>query len=188
MPKALRPNSPPGRSPGFSIVEVLVSLLLTGILMATISMVMGQVVSNDDILKSSQGKTVQAATLRRILHRDISGMQKPLAPSATGFTLISGNNHLGAGPLPVNVEWILDGNTLYRRESESELDYASTMVLASGLRGWQLEVFDIVRGAWIDPRSLPSPVPKLSGLRLSLVLADATQLRIVERIPHVAPF
>ncbi len=177
-------------SPGFSLVEVLVSLVVSGILMAMLAMVMGQVVQNDEALRGLTGKTTEAATLRRILHRDLAGIGKPITLHPAGFSFTSSHNHLVSGPLPLDVFWTFQDGVVRRVERLPAMSYASEMVFATGLRGWQVDYFDLKSGAWINGKSgtLPENGVLLSGLCLTLVFADQTQLKIVERIPYVTSF
>ena len=172
---------------GFTLVEVLVSLVLSGILMAMVTMVMAQVVGNDETLKTMVSKSTEAATLRRILHRDLAGASGRIVVTPTGFSLITNQNGLLPAPLPVKVEWAFLGGSLIRREAESQLEYASSMTLVRAPREFRLEIYDLSRHIWVNINNSPDS-KSASGVRLSLVLADKSQLTIVERIPHATHF
>lgn len=176
--------------PGFSLIEVLVSLMVSGILMAMISMVMGQVVQNDEALRGLVGKTAEAATLRRILHRDLSSVQGPLKLDPAGFSFPSTHNHLLAGPLPVTVTWTFREGIIRRLESAPDIRYASEIIFARNLRDWQMEFHDLNGNVWINGKSGAAlgPANLISGLRLTLLFADQSQLKILERIPYATSF
>lgn len=187
MPRRARRNSPNPGAQGFSLVEVLVSLVLSGILMAMVTMVMAQVVGNDETLKTLVGKTGEAATLRRILHRDLAGSSGKIEITPSGFSLVSGQNSLLSAPLPVKVEWTFQGGSLLRRESEPGIQYASVMTMVRAPRELRLEFYDLSRNTWVNINNSPD-AKAVSGIRLSMVLADSSQMTIVERLPYATSF
>jgi prepilin-type N-terminal cleavage/methylation domain-containing protein len=179
--RASRANQPGG----FTILEVLVSLVIAGLLMAAIGMVMTQVVQNDAMLEEVQGASTRTATLRRMLHRDFQGMQGDIEPTPDGFTFPSTHNLLMDGPLTVQVSWSFTGGRVRRAESHEDMEYRLNQVLASGLKMWRMSVLDLKRNRWID--LLSAPLDQLDvqagAVRLDLVLGGEA-LSILERIPY----
>ncbi len=175
---------------GFSLIEVLVSLVVSGILMAMLSMVMGQVVQNDETLRGLVGKTAEAATLRRILHRDLAEIQGPIQLEPTGFSFPSSHTNLMPAPLPLTVTWSFREGSIRRLEAMPALQYNAEVVFAKNVRDWQMEFYDLATNTWLNGRGGASLGlgKSISGLRLTLLFADQTQLKIVERIPYVTSF
>jgi prepilin-type N-terminal cleavage/methylation domain-containing protein len=169
---------------GFTIIEVIVSLFITGLLMGALSLVMGQVVQNDTNLRASQGASGQEAVLRRLLHRDIQGIQTPLQVTTEGFSLNTSHNMLMNSPLPVDVAWSFTGGRVRRYEVNNELDYSMEQVLIGRLKSWRLSVLDPTQNRWLNliGSSMKDLTAEFTGIYM-LLETDTTTMEIVERIP-----
>jgi prepilin-type N-terminal cleavage/methylation domain-containing protein len=172
------------RKDGFTIIEVIVSLFITGLIMGALGLVMGQIVQNDTNLRATQGASSQEAILRRLLHRDIQGIQKPLQVAAGGFTLNTSHNMLLNGPLPVDVAWTFTGGQVRRYEVDESLDYSVEQVLIPKLKSWRLSVLDPKQNRWLNliGSSMKDLSAGFTGIYLHLE-TDAMTMDILERIP-----
>ncbi len=175
----------PKQCEGFTIIEVLVSLVIAGLLMAALGMVMTQVIQNDAVLADVQGASTRTATLRRLLHRDLQNLQGDIKPTPEGFAFPTSHNLLLDSSLTVHVAWSFTSSQVRRTESVSAMDYHVEQILASGLDSWGMKVLDLKRGRWID--LMGAPLDKLDihpgAIRLELVLGGE-DISLLERIPY----
>ena len=180
----------PESQKGFSLIEVLIGLVLSGLLMSMVAMVLGQSVTNNEVVRSSAGLSSRMFTLRRILHRDLQNIipGRPLGVEGDGFSLESTHNVLleGAGPIVIN--WDFSSNMIRRLEKSPDLEFENSFFLMRGLKSWRLEFLDADKNVWIS-RSQQS-ARALSGksvvkaFRLKLRFEDGKDVMIVERIPY----
>ncbi|OEU70959.1 MAG: prepilin-type N-terminal cleavage/methylation domain-containing protein [Desulfovibrio sp. S3730MH75] len=178
------------REGGFSLIEVLVGLVLSGLLMSMVAMVLGQSITNNEVVRSNVGLSSRMFTLRRILHRDMQNriIGSVLETREDGFKLVTSNNFLEDGAVPVNVFWDLSGNMIRRHEDSEKLSYASSFQLMRGVSSWTLEVLDGRDGTWISTVQFEAKPLNLKrsikAIRLNLVFEDGQNSLIVERIPY----
>ncbi|WP_031482613.1 PulJ/GspJ family protein [Maridesulfovibrio frigidus] len=183
-------NSHSLREGGFSLIEVLVGLILSGLLMSMVAMVLGQSITNNEVVRSNVGLSSRMFTLRRILHRDLQNrvIGGILEMREDGFKLVTSNNSLEDGAVPVNVFWDLSGNMIRRHEDSDKLSYASSFQLMRGVSSWTLEILDGRDGTWISALQLENRPLNLDSvikaIRLNLVFEDGQRTLIVERIPY----
>ncbi|WP_432734436.1 PulJ/GspJ family protein [Maridesulfovibrio sp. FT414] len=175
---------------GFSLVEVLIGLVLSGLLMSMVAMVLGQSVTNNEVVRTSAGLSSRMFTLRRILHRDLQNIVvgKSVYVVENGFGLPTYNNFLMDGGVMVEASWDFSANMVRRHEENSALEYGSTYQLLRGFSSWRLELLDGKNGAWVAAdqfRNRPlSTMPAIKALRLELFFEDGQSLLLVERIPY----
>ncbi len=181
---------PSCRQAGFSLVEVLIGLVLSGLLMSMVAMVLGQSITNNEVVRSNVSLSSRMFTLRRILHRDlqnrkIGGM---IGIEGNGFTIVSSNNLLEDGAVTVKVDWDFSGNMVHRSERSEHIKYESSFQLLRGVTTWSLEFLDGKDNSWISamqykarPLNLKS---KVKAMRLNLSFEDGQHILIVERIPY----
>lgn len=175
---------------GFSLIEVLIGLVLSGLLMSMVAMVLGQSVTNNEVVRSSAGLSSRMFTLRRILHRDMQNIVagKSLSVEDYGFAIPTNNNFLIDGAVQVEAKWDFSGNMIRRHEENDKMNYGSSFMLLRGLDSWRLELLDGQKGAWIaSPQFMNRPLQGVSvikALRLQLTFEDGQRLLLVERIPY----
>lgn len=123
---------------GFSLIEVLIGLILSGLLMSMVAMVLGQSVTNNEVVRSSAGLSSRMFTLRRVLHRDLQNIEpgKIITVTENGFMISTTNNFLIDGGVLVKADWDLSGNMIRRHEESHILNYGSSFQF---LRGEVLE-------------------------------------------------
>ncbi|WP_421903751.1 PulJ/GspJ family protein [Maridesulfovibrio sp.] len=175
---------------GFSLIEVLIGLVLSGLLMSMVAMVLGQSVTNNEVVRSSAGLSSRMFTLRRILHRDLQNIVpgRPLGVEEEGFSLESTHNVLLEGAGPIIVNWDFSSNMIRRLEKSPDLEFENSFFLMRGLKSWGLEFLDADKNVWIS-RSQQS-ARAMSGkstvkaFRLKLRFEDGKDVIIVERIPY----
>ncbi len=183
-------NCHTSREAGFSLIEVLVGLVLSGLLMSMVAMVLGQSITNNEVVRSNVGLSSRMFTLRRILHRDMQNraIGSVLEMGGDGFKLLTSNNFLEDGAVPVIVFWDLSGNMIRRHEDSDKLSYASSFQLMRGVSSWTLEVLDGKDGTWISAvqfKAKPLNLKRsIKAIRLNLVFEDGQRTLIVERIPY----
>ena len=165
-------------------------LVLSGLLMSMVAMVLGQSITNNEVVRSNVGLSSRMFTLRRILHRDMQNriIGSVLETREDGFKLVTSNNFLEDGAVPVNVFWDLSGNMIRRHEDSEKLSYASSFQLMRGVSSWTLEVLDGRDGTWISTVQFEAKPLNLKrsikAIRLNLVFEDGQNSLIVERIPY----
>lgn len=174
------------RDSGFTILEVLVSLMIAGLLMAGLGLVMAQTLQNNSILQEVQGPSRKIAALRRLLHRDLRGIQTPVTPLPEGFLFKTSHNILMDGPLPVLVEWSFQGGQLTRTESAEDLDYRTKIVLLRSIESWKMEFLDMQQQRWIVHRGAPlaGGPPQVGAVNFELHLGNDIVVNILERAPY----
>ncbi len=179
------------RQSGFSLVEVLIGLVLSGLLMSMVAMVLGQSITNNEVVRSNVSLSSRMFTLRRILHRDLQNRKIGgiIGIEGNGFTIVSSNNLLEDGAVIVNVDWDFSGNMVRRSERSENIKYESSFQLLRGVTTWSLEFLDGKDNSWISamqykarPLNLKSAV---KAMRLNLSFEDGQHILIVERIPYV---
>ncbi len=84
----------PESQKGFSLIEVLIGLVLSGLLMSMVAMVLGQSITNNEVVRSSAGLSSRMFTLRRILHRDMQNIipGSTIGLESNGFSVESTHN------------------------------------------------------------------------------------------------
>ncbi|MFW6388284.1 MAG: prepilin-type N-terminal cleavage/methylation domain-containing protein [Desulfohalobiaceae bacterium] len=175
-------------SHGFTLLEVLVGLVLTGLLGAMIAATASQnILSSQALLQQGQGNT-ERTVLRRILHRDIQNMQlgSSLQPTNQGFRLKSGHNLLLNASLQVRITWSFSQGELVRREEKPGLGYIKQQTLCRELDSFKLEFLPAEAERWVElqawlmdkKRSAPA------ALRIQLDMPGKKQIRITERVPR----
>ena len=167
----------PRSSPGFTLVEILVGLLVAGMLMALLAAIIGR----GSLTSSALGESVEQQHSRVVLHRlldmDLRNMlpRTQLAIDGQGIIMETSHNHLVPGPLPVTVTWDFSGGQLRRIEEQPELEYRKELVLIAAVAHWSLELYDLPEKRWVDLLSWQHgpqrPAP--AGLRLELRISGA---------------
>ena len=175
---------------GFTLIELLAALALTAILLASLSMVMGQVVKNNELLMEHLGVSKDISTLRRVMHRDLQGLlvhgqNFELTSKSMGF--MTTHNLLMPAPFPVKVTWGMDSDGLYRREENAGIQYLSQTLFSEDIDRWDIDIFDMNRDNWVTLQNLlmseSKPLPVAFRIRFSN--EEGMETTIVERIPYV---
>lgn len=175
---------------GFSLIEVLVGLVLSGLLMSMVAMVLGQSITNNEVVRSSAGLSSRMFTLRRILHRDMQNIWKGgnIDPLKTGFSFPTSHSELLSGGVQVIAEWDFSSNMIRREESSPGLEYGSSSLFLRGLESWQIEFLDAKNGAWVSLQQLLArsigDSQTLTAVRIKLRFEDGQDIMIVERVPY----
>lgn len=175
---------------GFSLIEVLIGLVLSGLLMSMVAMVLGQSVTNNEVVRSSAGLSSRMFTLRRIVHRDLQNIVpgSSVGVENVGFSLQTSHNTIMDGAGPVVVSWDFSSNMVRRFEQSPDLEFEASYLLMRGLDSWMIEFLDAKNNVWISRSQQASRVlagnsnPK--AFRLTLTFEDGQDVTIVERIPY----
>jgi len=171
-------------------VEVLVGLVLSGLLMSMVATVMGQSITNNEIVRSSAGLSSRMFTLRRILHRDLQNKvpSKPVIVGPDGFSFVTANNFLIDGGVEVEASWDFTGNMIRRHELSESLDYTTSFQMLRGVKSWRLELLDGESGVWVSSEQYKNRALTLrsmvKALRINMVFEDGMSISLVERIPY----
>ncbi len=179
-----------GHQKGFSLIEVLIGLVLSGLLMSMVAMVLGQSVTNNEVVRSSAGLSSRMFTLRRILHRDLQNIVvgKGIYVEDSGFGLPTSNNFLIDGGVQVEARWDLSANMIRRHEENPAMHYESSFFFLRGLKSWRLEFFDGEKGAWVASVQFKNRAVQgnsgIKALRLELNFEDGQRVLLVERVPY----
>ncbi|NDV22194.1 type II secretion system protein J [Desulfovibrio sp. JC022] len=185
-----RSHTLPDSQGGFSLIEVLIGLVLSGLLMSMVAMVLGQSVTNNEVVRSSAGLSSRMFTLRRILHRDLQNIRpgRPIGVESRGFSLETSHNVLleGAGPIVVN--WDFSSNIIRRFEKSPDLEFENSFFLMRGLESWEMEFLDADKNIWISRSQqtarAASGQSTVKAFRLKLKFDDGQGVTIVERFPY----
>lgn len=166
-------------------MELLVAMALMGVLMASLSMVMGQVVQNNDVLTEYLGVSNDMVTLRRLLHRDLRDVVGDVELGQDGFHLETTHNLLQDSPLPMKTTWRITEGKILRSEGNEDLSYNSTRVLMEGLQSWNMELFDYEMNNWYDLTSirLAQREVEIGALRITIVDEKGQEKKMTERFP-----
>lgn len=177
---------------GFSLIEVLIGLVLSGLLMSMVAMVLGQSVTNNEVVRSSAGLSARMFTLRRILHRDLQNCiaGSPISVVEDGFSIESSHSIMMEGAGPITIKWDFSANMIRRSENSMELEFEGAYFLMRGLKSWRIEFLDGDRNAWISGSQLGARAMSgeisVRALRLRLRFEDGQDVMIVERVPYAA--
>ncbi|WP_419781751.1 PulJ/GspJ family protein [Maridesulfovibrio sp.] len=184
-------NYPPAdRQAGFSLIELLIGLVLSGLLMSMVAMVLGQSVTNNEVVRSSAGLSSQMFTLRRILHRDLQNIviNKPVSVEKGGFSFGSSHCILKEGIGAVSIFWDFSSNMIRRTERSDSLGYGNSYMLMRGLKSWAIEFLG-TNNVWISRSQQANKAVRgksgVKAIRLKLRFDDGQDVTIVERIPYV---
>ncbi len=180
----------PDSQGGFSLIEVLIGLVLSGLLMSMVAMVLGQSITNNEVVRSSAGLSARMFTLRRILHRDLQN----ILPGSTidvednGFSFESCHSFSFEGAGPILINWNFSSNMIRRFENSPDLEFENSYFLMRGLESWSLEFLDADKNAWISRSQLAARAMSgnsaVKAFRLKLRFEDGKDVMIVERIPY----
>ena len=176
---------------GFSLIEVLIGLVLSGLLMSMVAMVLGQSITNNEVVRTSVGLSSRMFTLRRILHRDMQNRMigSVITVKNNGFGLTSTNNFLEDGAVTVEVFWDFSGNMIRRYERADGVSYSNSFQLLRGISSWSLEMLDGKDGSWISAVQYKAKPLKMKSfikaVRLNLTFEDGQNILLLERVPYV---
>ncbi|NDV27136.1 prepilin-type N-terminal cleavage/methylation domain-containing protein [Desulfovibrio sp. JC010] len=185
-----RNHSSSDRQAGFSLIEVLIGLVLSGLLMSMVAMVLGQSVTNNEVVRSSAGLSSRLFTLRRILHRDLQNIVpgRMVGAGATGLTFESSHSITIENSGPVVVSWDFSSEMVRRIEKSPDLEFENSQLLMRGLKSWRLEFLDIDKNVWISLSQQRakgvSDRSTVKAFRLRLNFEDGKEVMLLERIPY----
>lgn len=177
-------------SRGFTLIEVMIGLVLSAMLMAMVGMVLGQSITNNEVVRKKVGLSSRMFTLRRVLHRDLSSRVPGASFGATenGFEITTMNNHLLDSGVQVVVRWDFSGNMIRRYESSSRLKYERSFLLDRGLASCRIDVLSARNNAWVSLLQVQSQgltgSSTYKAIRLNLGFDDGKSITLVERIPY----
>ncbi|WP_320006658.1 prepilin-type N-terminal cleavage/methylation domain-containing protein [Maridesulfovibrio sp.] len=177
------------RQAGFSLIELLIGLVLSGLLMSMVAMVLGQSITNNEVVRSSSGLSTQMFTLRRILHRDLQNIviNRPISVEKTGLSFESNHCILLEGIGAVSVFWDFSSNMIRRTENSNSLGYGNTYMLMRGLDSWTVEFLGN-NNVWVSRSQQSNRAVRghsgVKAIRLKLRFDDGQDVMIVERIPY----
>lgn len=181
------PAARSGPRAGFTLVEVLTSVVVAGLLAASLASLFGSALSAGSALEEASEAQQARAVLRRILDLDIRNMvvDEEFQITEQGFSLKTTHNHLLSGPLPVLVNWTFSPAGVVRVEEQPDLEYAKTLVLSDSLEHGEAAYYDLSAEVWVDGRAWlrATERPAPAGLRLRLDLRDLGRVEIVQRLP-----
>lgn len=176
------------REQGLTIVELLIALVIAGFIMSMVVRVMDNVIGNHEGLVSRTDANIETLRLRRLLHRDLAGMQgKTLRVQDNGFSLKTSHNLLSDTPQVVDVEWEAEGGSLLRREFVKSMGYTKEIVLVTGIRSFSMRILDSGGQRWMELRSWllsrKNVVPEAMHFEFETETMSAD---ILERVPILA--
>ncbi|WP_319763668.1 prepilin-type N-terminal cleavage/methylation domain-containing protein [Maridesulfovibrio sp.] len=184
-----RHHSPPECQGGFSLIEVLIGLVLSGLLMSMVAMVLGQSITNNEVVRSSSGLSARMFTLRRILHRDLQNILPGTSVSGDGTSLTIATNNciFKPGVGTVTVTWDFSSSMIRRKEISDAFEFENSYFLMRGLDSWTVEFLDGKNDVWNSARQqtgrgLTGGLTK--ALRMKMRFDDGQDVTIVERIPY----
>ncbi|WP_415715102.1 type II secretion system protein J [Maridesulfovibrio sp.] len=185
-----RNHIPSDSQKGFSLIEVLIGLVLSGLLMSMVAMVLGQSITNNEVVRSSSGLSSRMFTLRRILYRDLQNIKpgSSVGGLENGFSLATSHCILRDGVGSVVVTWDLSSNMIRRIETSDDLEFENSYLLMRGLESWGMEFLDAEKNIWLT--SSQQAARAMSGnavtkaIRLKLRFEDGKDVMLVERIPY----
>lgn len=175
---------------GFSLIEVLIGLVLSGLLMSMVAMVLGQSVTNNEVVRSSAGLSSRMFSLRRILHRDLQNVVpgSTIGVERDGFSVESVHSISLEGSGPLIVVWDFSSNMIRRVESSAGLEFENSYFLMRDLESWRLEFLDADNNVWISSAQQNARArggkSTVKAIRLNLRFEDGQTIMIVERVPY----
>lgn len=178
------------RQQGFTLIEVMIGLVLSAMLMSMVSMVLGQSITNNEVVRNKVGLSSRMFTLRRILHRDFQSSVPgtSIAVEDSGFQLTTMNNHLLDSGLKVTVEWDFSDNMIRRSESSGNLKYEDSFLLARRVSSWQVDLLESKTDVWVSLlqyKNQPLHVNNvIKAVRISLTFENGKSVTMVERVPY----
>ena len=110
---------------GFSLIELLVAMTITGILVVLLGQSMDRIMSNSAAIMNSLKYSDEMIALRKIFHRDVQNIAdfNTFSVGKNGFSFVTTHNLLSDGPVPVNVDWDFSRAEVNRIEQVTELSY-----------------------------------------------------------------
>lgn len=177
---------------GFSLVELLVALTVSGILLAMLSGAIRDITGSSVILDSKAENAKQRITLQRLFHRDVNNMADPesLAFEEEHVIFITSHSTLMDSPFPVKVTWDFSKKRITRTEEIEDMDYKNSSVIASGLGSWNFEAYDDKQNRWLNFNTLKAisaqskeGVKSLSAMRMAANLGEVS-MNTIERLPY----
>jgi general secretion pathway protein J len=180
------------RASGFTLIEVLVALVVSGILITILAGSVQEITGASVLLDTRAELAKQGVTLRRVFHRDLQNMTHPGSLSFTEQRLTFETTHstLMDAPYPVIVKWDFSGNTVTRIEQNPDIEYESVTVIAEDIEQWSLEAFDDKQSRWLNFAILktvtaenPDAVLDLTALKLEVDFGGSA-MNSIERLPY----
>jgi len=177
---------------GFSLVELLIALTVSGILLAMLSGMISQITSAGVLLDEESEKAKRQITLRRLFHRDVQNMVAPGSMVFEDNRVIFDTTHskLLDAPFPVTVTWDFAKNRIVRSEEVEDLNYKREDVLSGGLSSWSFEAYDDKQSRWLNFNTLKAVSAKnkdmvndLTAMRLKVGLGQVS-VNTIERLPY----
>ncbi len=191
----MRLSSGRGGNAGFTMIELLVSMVVAAVLMLVLGRAMSAVMRNAEVLQVRLAESGQYVTLRRLFHRDVARMSLLGDMQVTSDGLAFDTTHmlLRPEPIPCTVQWTFsttDG--VVRREYKEMIDYDASIRLLPELEDWDLELYMSNDNSWtslaswaISLQAAKERMQWVRAFRLTLRQPGGQSVQIVERLPDV---
>lgn len=177
---------------GFSLIELLIALAVSGILLAVLSGTMQEITGASMSLDNRAEEAKKRLTLQRLFHRDVQNMTEPESLFFEKESVIFNTSHstLMDSPYPVKVTWDFSKKRITRIEENELIEYESKAVIATGLSSWNFQAFNATLERWMDFDALKTVTAKsreavleLSAMKLVLGFGNMN-INTVERLPY----
>lgn len=190
--RARRPRAVP-RAGGFTLMELLVALAVSGLLLAMLGQTATQIMKTGQSLTERMRFNREVVVLRRLLHRDLQSLENlvKLRVSSTGLDFTTSHNLLSDRPLNVRVAWRFSGNRVMRSERKSSISYTNRIQVMERIQRFEVEMFITGDNRWVDITewrnnmgSIMSRSKRLKALRMTLTMEGGDTITLVERLPY----
>lgn len=176
------------------MIELLVALSVAALLMVILGRAMSSVIANSEQLHGRLANSAAYVTLRRVLHRDIQGVDtmEKVKLSTGELTFTTRHTMVQDKPLLCTVSWLFSPDGVERREVIEELEYERTMHMLGALTNWNVEFYLSNEERWvgldswlISPGAAKERTKWVTAMRMTLQEEGGGPMAMTERFPHV---